>query len=214
MWTPRSPEQLDYAVHQIREALGYSKDERISGPEFLARYRKDNMNLRIVEVDDCELPNSAAEALPSERKIVIRKSTLSDFHCGDRRAAFIVIEELMHDCLRHQGVMHRTIGKDVFAPQGSLKKRQEQEARYAAGAILAPTGAAVECETPEQISERFGLSAEAAKVRFDQVGTLRRRQRGEMRQFSARIVESVRQLEQETGHRLRTFDSFANDNRS
>jgi hypothetical protein len=196
-------DQLEYAAEHIRKSLGYGPTECIHGSEFLARYvQQMNPSLQFNVVPDKELPFAEAEAYPAQNMIRVRKSTYDHFMTGDARSKMIVVEEVCHIMRKHEGAMHRTVGNDNFARANPHKGAQEREAKYLAAAIIAPQQAAVALDNFEAISQHFGMSAQSAKIRFEQTGKIRRKTAGQPRLFSAQTIEKVRKLEEITGYRI------------
>lgn len=204
-----SDDQLEYKSEGIRSALNYGPIDSIGGVEFLERYMRSNCPpVELVVVPDDKLPYSEAEAYPAINMIKLRKSTNDALVNGSARAKFIVVEEICHLILKHDGAMHRTVANDNFARASARKRMQEREAKFLAASIIAPQKAAAALDTAEEISSHFGLSMEAARIRFEQTDVARRKRTGKRKQFSKEIVSAIRKLEGITGYRVKTFDGL------
>jgi Zn-dependent peptidase ImmA (M78 family) len=121
--------------------------------------------LRLVRVLDEQLPESEARADCLERTITIRESVYRACLQGEPRARMTLAHEVGHIALDHSGTRHR----QSLHLGTRNEKREEGEAWHFARAFLAPTYMAVTCKTADQLSKRFGLSVDAAEIRFGQL---------------------------------------------
>jgi Zn-dependent peptidase ImmA (M78 family) len=75
----------------------------------------------------------------------------------------------------------------------SKELRDEKEARCFASAFLLPRKLVAQCRTAEEVSEKFGVSLEAALIRLKEIK--RDEQEGQMRQLPRSILELFRQAQ-------------------
>lgn len=148
--------------------------------------------LKLIRVSDEQLPHAEAEANSSTNTILIRESTYQLAKDWRPRARLIVMEEVCHIALGHNGPRfrrHPTQGK-IW---GAAEKRDEHEARQLAALLLAPTSLAKECSSPEEIAERFFLSAEASEYRWGEVQRAKRRETGKPRDLPPGVIDLLRE---------------------
>jgi predicted transcriptional regulator len=199
-------EKLEYRAEHLRTALGYRESDEMNPLEFIERFKRywrPQFTFEVVE--DNALPYSEAEAAPCHHHVKMRQSTYDALVDGDRRAGFIVIEEICHIVLKHDGTMHRTMGRDFFAKASARKGAQEREAKYMAAAVIAPYGIVEKIDSLPELQGKPGLSTEAARIRFGQVQDIKRKRNGQLRPFTPKIIEEIRILEAKTGIRVNTF---------
>lgn len=147
--------------------------------------------LKLIRVSDGQLPHAEAEANSSTNTILIRESTFQQAKGWQPRARLIVMEEVCHIALGHTGPRYRrhpTQGKIC----GQAEKRDEHEARQLAALLLAPTALAKECSSPEDIAERFLISAEASEYRWEEVQRAKRRETGTPRELPPGVIDFLR----------------------
>lgn len=124
--------------------------------------------LRLVRVLDNELRECEAQADCYERTITVQESVYQACLRGEPRARMTIAHELGHIALGHSGTRNRQkLGLDTRD-----ERREETEAWHFARTLLAPTYMAVSCNTADQLSSRFGLSDDAAEIRFVQLAEL------------------------------------------
>jgi Zn-dependent peptidase ImmA (M78 family) len=125
-------------------------------------------DLRLIRVLDEQLPESEARTDCYEQTITVRESVYQACLRGEARARMTLAHELGHIALGHSGTRHRqNIGLGTRNEQ-----REEAEAWHFARVFLAPTFMAVTCKTADEIRMRFGLSGDAADIRFGQLAEL------------------------------------------
>jgi len=127
--------------------------------------------LRLIRALDEDLPDSEAQTDCYERTITVRESVFQGCLEGEPRARMTLAHELGHIALGHSGTRHR----DNIALETRDETRQESEAWHFARVFLAPSFLAVECRSADHISEKFGLSGDAADIRFAQLVDLAKR---------------------------------------
>jgi Zn-dependent peptidase ImmA (M78 family) len=127
--------------------------------------------LRLVRVLDENLPSSEAVTDCYNRTITVQESVFQACLRGEPRARMTIAHELGHIALGHSGTRHR----QNISLGTHDEKREESDAWHFARVFLAPTFLAVGCQSADQISEKFGLSADAADIRFAQLAELAKR---------------------------------------
>src|SRR5205085_1679904 len=97
------------------------------------------------------------------------------------RARFTIAHELGHMCLGHKKTRHRNISSRVIEKIAPTIKRDEYQADRFAGAFLAPAPRASHNMPTAEISRRFMMSNQAAKIRKEELERLHRQEHGIIR---------------------------------
>jgi Zn-dependent peptidase ImmA (M78 family) len=147
LWTP----DMINVLHKLHEVF----------PEF-----------ELVRVLDDDLPDCEAKADFYQCKITIRESVYQDCVKGDPRARMTVAHEIAHLALAHAGTRYRRAHQIDDGYRSRNIDHEEAEARRFAGVFLVPTYLARNCKSAGEIAEKFGVSAQAAEIRFDQLAPL------------------------------------------
>jgi Zn-dependent peptidase ImmA (M78 family) len=161
--------------------------------------------LKLIRVHDEQLPYAEAEANASTNTILVRESIYQKATEWNPRARMIIMEEVCHIALGHHGPRfrrHGTLGKVAYS---QAEKRDEHEARQLAALLLAPTFYAKQCSSPEEIVERFFISAEAAEYRWEEVQRAKRRETGTPRALPPVVIDFLRE-QKRRGHRVTSLD--------
>ena len=120
-------------------------------------------------VDDYELPQDLARWQSTIRKSAFRVA--NGFFPGGREV-WTIVHEGMHALEGHNGVFNRS---KLGGPPKYAKKlyRIERTTDGITAAFIAPADQITLSQSAQDISFRFGLSLEAAKIRMDEVALLR-----------------------------------------
>ncbi|MDE1973378.1 MAG: ImmA/IrrE family metallo-endopeptidase, partial [Hyphomicrobiales bacterium] len=170
--------------------------------DFFERLKPIFPGLKLVSVRDESLPGAEAEANAATNTILIRESTLEGAANWERRARFILLEEICHIALGHTGPRHRNC---EGRPTGFTRseRKDEAEARKLAALILMPTELVMQCCSAREIHEQFMVSAEAAQIRWEEVERIRRQRAGQNRPLPPNVADFLREAKKR-GHRITT----------
>jgi Zn-dependent peptidase ImmA (M78 family) len=207
----RSIDELEQIAARIRRDAGLENVGAFDVIEAVEnRLPKIFPGLKLIRVSDEQLPHAEAEANSSTNTILLRESTYQQAKSWQPRARFIVIEEVCHIALGHTGPRYRR-----HPTQGKIycraEKRDEHEARQFAGLLLAPTGLAKHCSSPEEIAERFYLSREASEYRWDEVQRFKRRESGKPRELPPGVIDFLREQKRK-GFRVTSLENEDSEN--
>jgi Zn-dependent peptidase ImmA (M78 family) len=158
--------EIEEVARRLRAKLNIDHLER---PDLISIFDNGLSNiypgLRLIRVLDDKLVGSEARTDCYERTITTRESVYQGCLRGDPRARMTIAHELGHIALGHSGTRHRQ-----NLTLGTRDERQEErEAWNFAEVFLAPTFLARDCSSAEEIGERFGISGDAADIRFAQL---------------------------------------------
>ena len=189
-------EQLEYRARKLKDAYGFQSEQILDVRLLLARYldKHTNLNFRIVE--DWELlPNVEAQTYPLGNSIKIGKSLYDKFVAGDYRSELIVLEELAHYLFQHSGIRNRWKGdRDPTVSPRSIHSAEEWQAKYFAVALKAPIDQAAKCSSAQEIAMRFGLSAQAATLRYEEAQRYKRQLTGNARPIPSAAADKLTEL--------------------
>ena len=143
-------------------------------------------------VPDTDFPDKEAEWNSDTRVLSMRESVFRAMQRGEPRARLIVMEEVFHLLLGHQGIKNRAIQPNFKERHNSKTKREEWEARRAAAAFLAPEIDIDPLWDAKRVSGEFAISMTAAQLRVSEVRDLRRRAAGQKRKLPPEIVQFLR----------------------
>ncbi|MER8748099.1 ImmA/IrrE family metallo-endopeptidase [Mesorhizobium sp. M1050] len=150
---------------------------------------------------DDELGNNEATMDDETGTLVARGSVLDDVKDGQTRARFTIAHELGHFFLGHEGQRRRNPNKGVY---GNFKERaEESEANIFASYFLVPTKLAWDAKNPEEISDRFQVSLQAAEIAFERVQEARRKATGQKRSLPDVVVDFLKEA-QKKGYRVKS----------
>ncbi len=205
MRSSRDIDELDQIAARIRRAVGLEA----VGTFDVIDVAEDRLpaifpGLKLIRVPDDQLPHAEAEANASTNTIIIRESIYQKAKDWNPRARMIVMEEVCHIALGHNGPRfrrHPTQG----AICGPTEKRDEHEARQLAALLLAPTSLAKDCASAEEIAERFYLSAEASEYRWDEAQRAKRRETQTKRELPPGVIDFLREQKRK-GYRVTSLE--------
>ncbi|UDL91009.1 ImmA/IrrE family metallo-endopeptidase [Mesorhizobium sp. PAMC28654] len=150
---------------------------------------------------DDELGDNEATMDDETGTLVARASILDDIKAGQTRARFTIAHELGHYFLGHEGQRRRNPNKDVYVT--FRERSEESEANIFASYFLVPTKLAWDMKNPEEISNRFQVSLQAADIAFERVQTARRKAKGEKRRLPGAVIDFLKEA-QEKGFRVKS----------
>jgi hypothetical protein len=201
---PFTTAQIEYRARMLRELLGYSPSDRIDMSEAVQRLEKNMRGFTLEIVEDDQLPYSEAQTVVEHKLIRIRRTIYEQLVRGDPRASFTMAEEFGHLALNHRGTRNRMETRDFTASRDNPRANaEERNAKYFAAVFLAPTEGAISSQSIEDLQSKFGLSAEAARHRFDELQRERRRKSGQRRELPPYIEEDLRLLFERNGYKPR-----------
>jgi Zn-dependent peptidase ImmA (M78 family) len=200
MKTPRNIDELEEIAGRIRhclrlEAVGTFDVIEVTENGFPEIFP----GLKLIRVPDERLPHAEAEANSSTNTILVRESIYQQAKDWNPKARFVVMEEVCHIALGHNGPRfrrHPTQGKIC----GAAERRDEREARQLAALLLAPTVFAKECASAEEISERFFLSAEASEYRWQEVQRAKRLETRKPRELPPGVIDFLKEQRRKGFH--------------
>lgn len=205
MKNPRNIDELEEIAGRIRHRLRLLAVSTFDVIEVTEnRLPEIFPGLKLIRVPNERLPHAEAEANSSTNSILVRESVYQQAKDWNPKARFIVMEEVCHIALGHNGPRfrrHPTQG----AICGSAERRDEREARQLAALLLAPTAFAQECASPEEIAERFFLSAEASEYRWLEVQRAKRLAAGRRRELPPDIIDFLKE-QKRRGYRVTSIE--------
>lgn len=162
----RSTKQIEELALAVRQALGYNDDEKVDMLELLEHRLVGYIEEFEFDVEsDSALGGADALTSLTELRITVSQSCYDQaYHRTSKRPQFTLAHELGHL------VMHQ--GRTVSLARGKVKAYQspEWQADTFAASFLAPADAVRRCNSVEEVSSRFSISREAARLRILKVG--------------------------------------------
>jgi len=112
---------------------------------------------------------TAAMTTPAAKRIELREDVYDQLHLHEGRARFTVAHELGHLFLHEGGGLART---DRVRPM-KIYESAEWQADMFAAEMLIPLEKAVECASVDQLMKVFGVSRQAAAIRWKTIAPIR-----------------------------------------
>jgi len=203
MFDYRTDESLEEIGRNFFRQIGLEYQVRPDLMTIITKLKHAVPSFNYCRVPDKDMPQAEAHWYSDDFILSMRESVFVGMQRGDARCRFTVFHELSHYLLEHKGYLNRgtqQFAKDISAP---LVKHQESEANRLAPILMAPEYLVHEGATPEEISEKFGMSMPAAVLRKEEVERIHRRRRGETRPLPESVAEMLRQA-RASGMNIRT----------
>jgi hypothetical protein len=188
MHRPRNTTELEDIGKRLRIAADMAAVRAIDVFGFIEKLAALYPGLKLVRVPNEELRHAEAEANSATNTILVRESIYQRAKNWDPVARFILVEELCHLALGHVGPRYRRDAGNakIFS---SSEQRDEREARHLAALILAPTAFAKECNSPEELAEKFLLGRTASEIRWSEIQAVQRREHGQEPRLPPGVVD-------------------------
>ncbi len=184
----RTDEDLEVIARNFLKKIGLEHQIQPDMMTVISKLKHVVPSFKYQRVPDNDMPNAEAQWLSDDFILKMRESVFVEMQRGHARARMTIAHELSHYLLKHKGLLNRSTQKTMSEIAVPLVRRQESEARRLGPIILAPEYLVPEGATAEEIVRMFGLSAEAASYRKDEVDAIRRRARGQGRALPTSIV--------------------------
>ena len=205
----RTIDELEKVAARIRHAAGVETAGTFDVIEVIEkRLPVVFPGLKLIRLPDEQLPHAEAEANSSTNTVLVRESIFQQAINWNPRARMIVTEEFSHIALGHTGPRYRRHPSQGRA-FSRAEKHDEHEARQLAALLLAPTHLAKDCVSPEEIAERFCLSDEASRYRWEEVQQFQRRESGGKRELPPGIIDFLREQKRK-GYRVTSIEDDDN----
>jgi Zn-dependent peptidase ImmA (M78 family) len=199
-------QKADYAAiaSRLREAGRVVSLRNFCVLQFVENLAEKFPGLKIVPVPDDRLPHARAEANAATNTILGQESLIEAAAHGRHDARFVIVEEVCHIALGHKGPRFRRSDHNQRIYSDS-EKRDEREARYLAALVLAPPELARECRCAHEIAQQFGISEQAAEIRWQEVQAEERGRLGLKRELPEGVIDFLRER-RERGERVTALD--------
>jgi Zn-dependent peptidase ImmA (M78 family) len=184
----KTDEGLESIARNFLKKIGLEYQIRPDMMTVISKLKHVVPSFNYQRVPDVEMPTAEAQWLSDDFILKMRESVFVQMQQGQARARMTIAHELSHYLLKHKGLLNRSTQKTMSEIAVRLVRRQESEARRLGPVILAPEYLVPEGATAEEIVNIFGLSAEAASYRKDEVDAIRRRARRQDRPLPASIA--------------------------
>jgi Zn-dependent peptidase ImmA (M78 family) len=151
----------------IRKALGIKKEKinMIIVIEFILP--KLLLDFSYEVLSKVELGIDEARTYPDKQLIYIREDVYKAVTDGDRRAQFTLAHELGH-LVMHSG-LRKSQSFARNSDQHHIYEDSEWQADTFAAEFLMPYEIARTCVSPQEISDKFGVSKSAAEIRYGKI---------------------------------------------
>jgi hypothetical protein len=192
----RTDAELARLATRLRDDLGLAEQCR---PDMMTVIQKAKARYRhfgYLRVPDDEMGEAEASWDNDAGVLRMRESVFRAMQRGEPRARMTIAHELAHFILKHEGVHNRNALPGVAERVSARLRREESEAKRFAALFLAPTNMIPTSCAPAEIAEKFGLSAEAAAIRAEEVADDRRRSEGRQRQLPSVVVDFLNEARQ------------------
>jgi len=205
-------EDLEAAADTTRLKLAIHDQLRPDMMTVIVKMKHLGMIKNYRRVPDDKMPYDEAIFDAIDGVLIIPERTFSAMNRGEPRAVMTIAEEVGHIALGHSGVRHRTTGDPADRRPDPEKldpkiRREEAQARRFAAAFLAPRELAgvVTDSSAADLAKRFNLSAQAARIRKDEIDRLHRRKHGIKRSPPHGVEKFLREAKAK-GHRITSIE--------
>lgn len=183
-------DEMERRANALRRELGLDAVDRLDGVDVLEKLKFKRFLRDYIVVPDHALGDADARYSAEDRIIYLRESTEMRVRSGDPRALWTVAHEVGHLALGHATRDRKTNG-DQHSPYNSVLNREETDAHRFAAAFLAPAylANANENTLATELSDRFGLSKQAAERRRDELVRQHRRKHGVKRPLPPKVLD-------------------------
>jgi Zn-dependent peptidase ImmA (M78 family) len=187
----RTDEQLEEIGRNFLRRLGLEGQVRPDTMTVIGKIKHTDVRFNYRRVPDREMPDAEARWDSDKCEVAMRESIFTGMQRGDAHARFVVFHEISHYVLNHKGTRNRATEQIRSYSVGTMK-HEESEASRLATILMAPDHLVPADKTAEQIAELFGMSLKAAILRKDEIDSIRRRRRGELRPLPQSVKELLR----------------------
>lgn len=173
-WTD---EKIAELAEGLRKFAGQTNVTMVDVPSLIEKLSQAPPNLRmsIVPAPDSSLPFASAEAEPETRHIRVRYETLAALNQNSPESRAIIVEEIGHVLMRHQGVRNHFVGVDFRARANRLVEKEEEDAKKFTWYCLAPFDVAIFSKSAVELELKFGLTKSNALEYFEHIQEHQRR---------------------------------------
>ena len=185
-------EKLEKFALDWRQRLGMRFNRIPDIMTIIVKLKREFPSFNYRRVPDSEFPDKEAEWNSETRILSLRESVFTAMQRGEPRARLIVMEEIFHFLLGHQGIKNRAIRPNFKERTNGKTKREEWEARRAAAAFLALQIDVDPTWDAKRVSEEFRISLLAATLRVSELRDMRRRAMGHKRKLPPEVLQFLR----------------------
>lgn len=197
-------EELEELAIEIRDGLGFGRQEPVTAHDLLSRAISRSKRLTVRVMDDSTFGSSKGRTLANLHEIRFPRTTMNGIYAGDLECGYIAAEELSHYFLGHDGPRDNTAAHAIDH-RASLNPEidiEERDAKYLARALFAPLDVISEKTSASEVSNVFNLPFDEASTRLADVQAIRRRKVGLLRIIS-RVDSTIVSLAEEAEKRGR-----------
>jgi Zn-dependent peptidase ImmA (M78 family) len=199
----RTDEQLEEIVRKFLRRLGLEFQDRPDMMTIIVKTKAAFPGFNYKRVPDSQMASEEAQWDSETWTLAMRESVFEAMQRGEPRARMTLAHELSHFLLEHKGIRNRSISPKTCEKAVRSVRNDEAEAKRCAPIILAPEHLASDDVSRDELTEKFGLSNQAALLRHEGILRLRRRARGEMRGLPQKVSDFLREA-QRRGKDLKT----------
>lgn len=173
-WTD---EKIAELAEGLRKFAGQTNMTMLDVPSLIEELSQAPSNLRmtVVPAPNSSLPFASAEAEPETRQIRVRYDTLAALNQNSPESRAIIVEEIGHVLMRHQGVRNHFVGVDFRARASRLVEKEEEDAKKFTWYCLAPFDVAIFSKSAVELEHKFGLTKNNALEYFEHIQEHQRR---------------------------------------
>ncbi|RWC47514.1 MAG: ImmA/IrrE family metallo-endopeptidase [Mesorhizobium sp.] len=193
-------ELIEEQANSVRRKLNIENVPAFDMYYVLEKIQKLAKNFSFRSALEDELGDNEATMNDETGTLIAQENVLDDVKAGRTRARFTIAHELGHYFLGHEGHRRRNL-KGVYAT--SIERAEESEANIFASYFLVPTKLAWDAKSPEDISDRFQVSLQAAEIAFERIQTARRKATGQKRRLPDSVIDFLKEA-QKKGYRVKS----------
>jgi hypothetical protein len=164
---PRNTKQVRKVASTLHEVFSLNTNESIDVISLIdIDIPKKLEGFHYEVVPDKEMGNYAGLYYPAEMKMELKESVYDGACSGNGQDKFTIAHEIGHMILHSDEV---ALAKTTSDSKPRIFEDSEWQADQFAAELLMPFNEVVSLNSPEEIQEKFKVSAQAARVRFEKV---------------------------------------------
>lgn len=164
------------AARKLRKRLGIDGQQWIDPMTVLRKLVEIIPGFTFALVDAPLLEGKQARWDSTRKQIEIRKDVFYAANEGrqEGRARYSIFHEVVHALSGHAGQFYRDVSRDNIPKYARRLREVEAETDRVTAALIAPKHLIQLTDSVDDIAFKFGLSRQAASIRFDEVRGIRR----------------------------------------
>lgn len=204
-------DEVEQRATYIRKLLGVDDNVWLDAVTCLFKLKRLIPGFSFELVSQNEIPGALAQWSSTDKRIRILTSTFCSANSSgqnNERDRFSIFHETVHALEGHTGVLNRS--HNHIPAYAKKLKQLERRTDQIAAAVIAAKKFIRKDDTPQSISQRFGLSLQAATIRHSEA-LPHLRERKPLPETLRNLLQELRRHEKDTPHSFPLLDEHCPD---